>query len=368
MSDLETGAAAAVTASEPVSTEPVQTTEPAQQQAEQPVDLDAQLSDLYDKANIPRGEDGKFAPRNPQEPESEQEAAPETVSEGKPEGEASETAKPSIDPPHSLPSELKANWASVPPAMQEFIAKRETEAHRAITQLGQQVKAYEPFAKMVESNRDVFQNHRRNVPPEAGIQQLLDAQRQLDRDPIASIAHIAKVYGVDLSVFGNQSGEPSSQSPQLASLNAQLQDLVARNTQLEWLVMTREEREAQAQQQALNSTVEDFLKANPIDEALIPDVVAHIEVLKRTAPQLSQKEMMQQAYERALWSDPVQRAKQLAKERADEEAKKAKEQAETATKARRAASVNVKSSPGAARAPRSLDDDLSAIYDQSMRA
>lgn len=363
MSELENGAAPAVTEGTPAPVEqaaPVETT----QTQETAVDIDAELSKIYDDAKAPRSEDGKFAPKDG---EAAKEA--ETVSEGKPASEAIETAKaPSIDPPTSLPSELKAQWASVPPAMQEHIAKREAESHRAITQLGQQAKAYEPFGKLVESNRDVFQNHRRNVQPAEGISQLLEAQRQLDRDPVASIAHIAKVYGVDLSVFGNQTGEGSNQSPQVASLQSYIRNLEAKTSQLEQLVMSREEREAQATQQSLLLTVEEFLKETPVDDEIMSDVVAHIEAIKQTAPHLTQKEMMKQAYERALWSNPSRRQQLIAKERAAEDAKKAEESAKKVTEAKRAGSVNVKSSPGNVRTSKTLDDELSSTFDRMRSA
>jgi len=366
MSELDNGAATAAPEGEVAS----EVTEaPAQTEApDSGPDLDSELSAIYDKANQPRGEDGKFIATNGEEPAAEEEPAEETVSEGTPESEAGETAQPSIAPPNSLPSELKAQWASVPPEMQQHIAKREAETHRAITQLGQQAKSLQPFGQLVESNRDVFQNHRRNVDPVDGIHQLLEAQRQLDRDPVASIAHIAKVYGVDLSMFGSQSGEGSNQSPQVASLQAYFRDLEAKTSNLERVVMSREEREAQAQTVALQSTVEDFLRDNPLDDELVPGVVAHIEALKITSPHLSQKEMIKQAYEQALWSNPQRRQALIAEERAKAEALKAKEQAKRATEAKRAGNINVRSTPGSTRPVRTLDDQLSEIYDKSRSA
>ena len=361
MSDLENGTAEVVT-QEPVT----QTPEPTETT---PVDLDAELGKVYDNANIPRSEDGKFASRNPEGDTPAQTLQEDKVLEGKPEGEAVEMAKtPSIDAPNFLPSELKAHWATVPPAVQEYVAKRETEAHKAITQLGQQVKAYEPFAKIVESNRDLFQNHRRNVQPEIAINALLQAQRELDRDPVRSIAMIAQTYGVDLSMFGNQSGEESNQSPQLASLNSRIEDLMARNAQLERLVLSREEREAQANQQSLAALIEDFAKANPIDDELEPSLVAQIHALNMTHPHLSQKEKLAMAYEQAKWANPALRQKIIAQERAALEAKKAKEQAELATKAKSASKLNVRSSPGDMKPVRTLDDVLSETYDRAQRA
>lgn len=352
--EIETpnGAADAVTESAPVTTEAPVTPETPE------IDIDAELSAAWDRENQPRGEDGKFASENE-----------DKSLEGTPSNEAPEpAAQPTIDAPISMPSALKEEWSKVPPAAQEWIAKREAESHRQITQLGQQAKAYEPIARLVESNRDVFQNQRRNVAPEAAISQLLEAQRQLDRDPVASIAHIARVYGVDLTMFAGQGENASNQSPELASLRSQLDHLVQRNTQLEQLVMTREQREAQANETRLISTVESFLKENPMDDAMQEEVAHHVQVLNSTNPAMSELDKLKTAYERAKWSNPAYREQIIAKENAEKQAKAQKDAQEKAAQAKRASSINVRSSPSNARPVKSLDDAMAEEYDRLMRA
>ena len=341
------------------------TAAPVETQTEAPaaIDLDAELSKAYDEITQPRDESGKFASDNPQETPAE------ANTEGTPSNEAPEpAAQPTIEAPISMPSALKEEWAKVPPAAQEWIAKRETESHRQITHLGQQLKAYEPLGKLVESNRDVFQNSRRNVAPEAAISQLLEAQRQLDRDPVASIAHIAKVYGVDLSMFAGQDGQQGNQSPQVASLLSQNQHLEAKISQLEQLVMTREQREAQAMETRLLSTVESFLKENPMDDELQAEVTHHIQVLNYSNPELSEVDKLKTAYERAKWSNPKFREQIIAKDNAAKAAKQAETAQKKAAEAKRAASINVKSAPGNAKVTKTEDEILAEEYDRLMSA
>jgi hypothetical protein len=154
----------------------------------------------------------------------------------------------------------------------------------------------------------------------------------------------------------------------VASLQAYIRDLEAKTSNLERLVMTREQREAEAQTVALQSTVEDFLRENPLDDEIVSDVVTQIEALKITSPHLSQKELMKQAYEKALWSNPQRRQALLAEEHAKSEAAKAKEQAKRAAEAKRAGTINVRGTPGSARPVRTLEDELGAIYDKSRSA
>ena len=138
--EIQNGADLSVTESAPA---PVETT--AEAPKAESFDIDAELSKAYDDITQPRDESGKFASDNPQE------APADTNSEGKPSDEAPEpVVKSAIEAPISMPSALKEEWAKVPPAAQEWIAKRETESHRQITQLGQQLKAYEPIGNVVK--------------------------------------------------------------------------------------------------------------------------------------------------------------------------------------------------------------------------
>jgi hypothetical protein len=132
--------------------------------------------------------------------------------------------------------------------------------------------------------------------------------------------------------------------------------------------MTREQREQQAQHQSLQQTVDEYLKENPIDDDLSPEVEAQITALKLSSPHLSPRDLLKAAHERALWSNPARRQQLIAKERAADEAKRAEESAKRASEAKRAASVNVRSTPGNARPARNLDDELSAIYDRARSA
>lgn len=364
MSDLEN----TVTGIEP---EAVTTTDNAPEnvpdnaavQEEVVVSLDDKLAEIYRKGNPERGSDGKFSSAT----DDEQSDGGDAGIEGKPRSDAIETARtPSIEPPNSMPSELKAQWASVPPAMQQHHAQREAEAHRQITQLGQQVKAYEPFGRLVETNKDVFINSKRNVDPVSGISQLLEAQRQLDRDPYSSIVHIAKVYGVDLKAFSAQDGQSASnQSPVVASLQAQVQYLQEKLSTLEPVIVSREQRDVQERERTTLQAVESFLDENPVDDATATEIAHHIRVLNETSPDLPMREKMKAAYEKAKWSSPVLRDQLLSKEKAELEAKRAAEAAARVKEARRSSSVNVKSAPGSTKPVKDLDSELKEIYRQS---
>jgi len=360
MSDLENGATEVAPEVETVTTATEAPAPEATQTEPTAEDLDAELASIYTNAKPPRGEDGKFAPRNPQEPA-------ETVSEDQPQEEAVETAKPSIDPPISWSSEVKEKWASLPPDVQEYVARRESETHRAITSMGQQVKAFEPIAHIIQSNQDVFTS--RNTPIDQGLAQLIKAQRLLDSDPAGFVSAIANRFSVDLRALAGMESEPGNQhSPQVNALQAQLQSALHEVQQLKSLVMTREQREAQARANTAQQTAQEFLAKNPLSEDLEDALAREIEFIKFHNPDLSPKELLDRGFERFRTANPQIRAQEEAAKRAAEDAKRAKEAAAKATDAKRASSINVRSTPGASRSARSEDEELREIWARSRSA
>jgi septal ring-binding cell division protein DamX len=72
-------------------------------------------------------------------------------------------------------------------------------------------------------------------------------------------------------------------------------------------------------------------------------------------------ETMQEAYDRAVYADPTIRQSILADQQKANEEKRKTDEAERVKAAKKAAGVNVKSSPGQSNQARTLDDDLREI-------
>ena len=360
MSDLETGAAiAAVPDSAPVSA-PVTEAAPAPAVAVEAPDapetpqtieaaLDADLGDIWDKANAPRDEAGRYKSANPAEPDTAIEVqSPETV--------APEPAPPAIAAPVSWTREMAEQFATLPPAAKEYIAKRESEATAQISRLGQQVKQVEPVIRTLEQHRASFE--RNGMTYESGVKALLVAQDMLDTNPQAAIQEIARAYGVDLGSYAGQPQEGPSRDvlalqSQVAQLSQQLQNSLSRQR-------SDDEQKRDAHLNSLQTAVEDFSK-DKADIALVEsDMIALIPSIRQRKPGLSEKEILAQAYEQAVWINPTLREKRLA----DEKAKSAADALKKAEAARKAASINVRSGQNARPARMSVDDELSAVYDR----
>lgn len=355
MSELDTGAAEAAVPTNDVA--PVAAPADTAQAAE--LDMDATLAAAYDKATSEpaRGDDGKFkSTKEPTAVEEGAEPAPADTAEDQtsPEAEGTEPAKPAIEPPVSWSREVREKWAAIPPDVQEYIARRETEAHGQISRLGQQVKAFEPVAKTLEQHRSTFE--RNGMSYDKGIEALLNAQAMLDTDARSAIHMLAQTYGVDLGAPAN---DQPAQSRETLALRTEIEQLKRQIAETRTDVNASKAEKAAAAQAALEQEVTEFAKTAPYFKEVEDEVVAQIAAIRARHPELAARQLLERAYKNAVKVDDTISAKVEADRKA-EEAKKAREQA---TKAKTVASLNVKSAQQARPAPKSIDEDLSAVWD-----
>ena len=130
----------------------------------------------------------------------------------KPDASLEKPAAKEIKPPQSWSPDKNAICDGMSPEAREVVAKREQEAHKAISQYGQFVKGFEPVAKTLAEYRDTFEG--KGLSFQEGVKQLLDAQRTLDRDPVAGIKALAAAYGVNLAQSLDSQRHPAINQPQ----------------------------------------------------------------------------------------------------------------------------------------------------------
>lgn len=343
----------------PAATEDLRVESPSEAPAETSSDeaITADLQKIWDSKNPPRAEDGKFASTKEQEPGEEAEA-PETEGQAPEIKEPEKVESPSIEPPISWPREMKEKWSSLPPDAQELIARREGEAHSKITRLGDEVAQTRPIAQVIEQHKDVFARH--GMSHDRGIALLLAAQRQLDENPVAAIADLARRAGVDLSIFANGDGQ-STQTPEIASLQAEIKNLKAELSETSGYVRSTQEREQQAKATQIEATLDNFLTGKDIADGDIPELAVLIQAEQQLNPGKTAEEWLASAYETFQFRRPERREAFISKQVAETEAKRQEEAAKKAAEAKKHASLNVKSSPGASSSSRTIDDDLKEI-------
>jgi hypothetical protein len=257
-----------------------------------------------------------------------------------------EQPKAAIDAPISWSAEQKAKWASLPPDVQTYIAQRDKESHEAITRAGQQIKSFEPISKVIEQFAPTFQ--RNGLQPHEGIARMMAVEQMLERDAPSAIREIAKAYGVDLSGQAEQTASPE---------NGKVAELEARLAKAESFLTAQQRQQAQAESSALAREIADFAKDKP-----------HFEAVRNVMAGLMHSgaaETLQDAYDRAVYADPTIRQSLLADQQKSAEDKRKADEAERVKSAKKAAGVNVKSSPGSSATARTLDDDLREIANRA---
>jgi hypothetical protein len=240
------------------------------------------------------------------------------------------------------------HWNGLADDLKGYLHTRETQAHSKITELGRRVAELDGVSSRYDG---VFQRYQQYIPEgvdrEQAIEGLLTAQRLLSEPEtrMAAIGQLLEMYGVN----------PADLLP------AQFREQF-RATQRD--LQTAREKDVQR-------TLDDFTKDKAYYPEIREDVIKEILEIRKGAPGLDNLTVLKLAHDRALDRSGV--GKRLESEREAERLAKAEEerkQLEAAERARntaqvkaakKAAGINVKSSPGHAANARTLDDDLRAI-------
>lgn len=319
---------------------------PDQSPEEAEAALDDELRAVYAKTNRERAADGRFAAKD---------------TDQSPTKEPAEQAKePAIPVPVSWSADVKAKWEALPSDVKAYVAKREQESHEQISRQGQVLKAYEPFGKILEQARPIFEKY--GMSEGDGFAQLLRANEYLETDARSAIRDLARAYGVE-DVLAGRSATP--QNAVEASLRAELAELRRQQGEISHRVTARERSEYERQEATIQTQIAEFAKDKPDFDTLEEDIHDQIVMLKQKEPGLPPTEILNKAYDRARWANPEARAKVLEEQEKAKEAKRLEEAKKRSQDAKRIAPLNVKGSTANSSAARSWDDDLRDAYRRS---
>ncbi len=277
------------------------------------VDDESTPVDDVEKAARIRDEKGKFAKDAAETPIVE----PETVA-----------APAAVKAPNTWRKEAQEKFASADPVIQAEIEKRETEFHKGI----EQYKAAANFAQSIERAIAPYAAtlQSQNVTPERAINELLAADHRLrygsPQEKANYMQVLAQTYGVDMSLA--QSQEQRYVDPNVSAMQQRVQ-------QLEGYLQQQQLLGQQQEQQTLNSEIAAFA-ADP-SHSHFESVRGHMAALL----QAGQAKDLADAYEQAVYANPVTRAEML-KQQAEA---MRKENALKAQQAKAVASVNVRARP-----------------------
>ena len=348
--------------SEPVSTPAVPETvvssaaEPAQKS------LDMQLLEVWDKNQQPRKPDGRYDKRTADDKvaaAARAKAAPQQRLADQPKAVQAEAIAPTALP-YSWSAEKKARLASLPPEYRdvvEYAAQRDKEANAYISRAGETVKQYQEYAQGHETLDKVLNHYsndftRRGVSAVQAVATLLDAQSKLDANPRDGLIQIAATYGIDLRpAFAGQQAQQQD-NPLILQLHERLQEATARIDAYEQRMTQQQQASAQQQMNEMQSDIEKFSSDKPFFEEVRPVMAALLRAGRAKG--------LDDAYDMAMHADPKIRQSIQMDQQRNLEAQRMASNKEKSEAARRAASVNVRSSPAATQ-KRTIDDDLMDI-------
>lgn len=293
------------------------------------------------------------------DPDAEKKAADEAAAKAAAEAaEAAKAAEPPADLPKSWKKEMGQHWATLPQEVKTYVQEREQQMLEGIGQYKQAAgfahavgKAIEPFMANIQA---AAQGN-----PVLAVQTLLAADNILRHgapDKKAELlANMARDYGVDLNAAVQASqGQAAAKDPYVAHLETQLQRLEQRLNGTEQHITADQAARVEQVRGQVASEVDAFAAdpAHPYFDELSDDIAKLINV----------GYTLKDAYDRAVWANPVTRAKETARVQKDAEERTRKQAEEEAEKARKASGTNVRgsSSGRTPTAPRGTMEDTMA--------
>ncbi len=251
----------------------------------------------------------------------------------------------------------QAKWATVDPEIRAEIAKRENDMFKGLSDYKYDATVAKQLRQFLAPVQHELQA--RGVQPEVVLANLANAHVQLSNTAIPAEQKLQmatawlKAYGIDLGKAAAPVADDDGVyvDPQVKSLQGEIETLKSRLNGAD----TRAAAEVRNQ---LESQIVAFAKdpANAYFEEVSEDIALLIRGSGGTMP-------LKEAYDKAIFANPVTRAKEHARIQAETAVQAKKDQDERVAAAKRASGANVKTGGhrGSGTAPEgSMDDTMAA--------
>ncbi len=264
--------------------------------------------------------------------------------------------------PPDLPAGIKDKWADIPENAREAVLSSHRDLSRKLADQGRVVQASKPvFDVLVRAAQEI--PTLANMTPAAianDVFAMAKIQGDLAQNPVKTILGIAQQYGALDGLKQVFAGQAPDQSAQMQT--AMVQEIRQLRSQLQQV----------ADPQAIDQRVNQTLTARDTErmvgdyagqkehwgevEPFIPDLIPAAR--HRLGQGASAKDVLDAAYDMALYADPGLRAKVLAAAKAPTDPDPARTAAQMKAK-----SVNITSLPGTSK-PLTEDQAMDAVWDR----
>lgn len=289
-------------------------------------DFDSGVADIADSLGLDSGdsrdEEGKQGPGDDAGQAADIEnKGDETVTDGVQNADVQETVEAKA-PPASWAKDTHEIWSKLPPEAQAQIELREKQMLDGI----EQYKGGYQYAQAVSQAIEPFRQEiaAAGVDEVSAIVGLMNHHRALTTGTIEQRQQALLQIGIASGIIPKE-----GQTAQ--DLERQAYEQQIRQYQIQEQQRQKQYIDQQAQQ--ISQSVEAFAKDKEYFDEVVDDML----------PYLKAGHDLQTAYDKALYANPVTRAKEIAKEQQKTAAERAEQQRKEAEAARKAASVNMRS-------------------------
>lgn len=254
------------------------------------------------------------------------------------------------DVPKSWKKEMHDYWGKVDPAIQGYLIEREEQLLNGFKQFSPLRDALQPHLEYL---------NKQNIQAPHAIDSLLKAHRMLTEGPLEQRQAYYKQLGQNLKIVQEQAEAQAQQGQAAQPVDPMIQTLQQKLASLESTIQERAQRELETVKAEVQKEVDAFAadtKAHPYFEEVATDI----------APFVSQGKSLQDAYDMAVWANPVTRAKEQARLLTEHDAKQKENARLSSLPKKKAASVNL-SSHGDGKAPTEPVGSLEDTIKSTMR-
>lgn len=305
-----------------------------------------------------RDERGRFAKQvpaeaSPQDGEAGEESAQTSVSE---------RAAPPAGLPPTWRSDMADIWEAVPETHRERLAQWSHDVNARMSDMGRKVSAYSDVQAvmddMAQSYPERFSGPNAMKPTEA-IRFLYQVQKDMDQRPVETILEVASRYDAvpalaqALGLGGDQGAQVSTLQNTIQQLEARIASLVSPETINNHITRAMTEREVE-------TSLKRFASEKPFFGEVENVLPQFIEIARGNEPEADPMHLLEAAYDMAVNALPAVREKAQAASRA------AVQPDLRAAAAKKAASINVKSTAAGKPKPRSQEEAMGDAYDRHM--
>lgn len=256
---------------------------------------------------------------------------------------------PAIRLPKGWKQEALDKFATLDPEIQAEVLQREDDFFKGIEQYKQAAQYAKVVQDMLKPMEPLFQA--RGLNPLNHLQSVIEADRQIasaqtPEQKVELFRQLAHYYGVQIddSLFHAEDSTVSSLRNELNGLKTTLQ------SQAE--LVQKQELEK------INNEIQTFINdpANKHFNALQHDIARLLET--------GACKTLKQAYDTALWSNPIVRQQVLDEQAKEKSAAEEAEKKKLLEESKKRSSVNIKSTNVKPIGKRSIDDTLEATFDE----